>query len=214
MSANSSVAHQFEEPAQQKEAATLGMWVFLATEVLFFGVLFLGYTVLLIQNTAGFEAASDHTLLWAGGINTGLLLLSSLCMALAVTAAEHGNRKRQILFLLITAGLGMLFLGIKAYEYYHEIAHGLWPGAGFEYEGAHQEAARLFFSLYFIMTGFHALHVAIGIGCILWMAAQSLLPARFRPNATSIDLLGLYWHFVDLVWVFLFPLLYLIGRMK
>lgn len=214
MSAEAPVAHQFDSAEQQREAATLGMWVFLATEVLFFGALFLAYTAYRLYFPAVFHQASSHTIVALGATNTAVLLLSSFFMVLAVRAAELKQPKPGSNWLFLTAALGVLFLVFKGFEYSQEIHEGLFPGHAFHFEGADEDHARMFFYLYFLTTGVHALHVFIGIvmltifGVRLRRAAQ---PARL---STSVELLGLYWHFVDLVWVFLFPLLYLAGRAR
>ncbi|HEV7404217.1 MAG TPA: cytochrome c oxidase subunit 3, partial [Chthoniobacteraceae bacterium] len=185
-------------------------------EVLFFGGLFLGYAAYRFAYPADFRAAGEHTLLLAGAVNTAVLLVSSFTMALAVRAAELHRRKALTGLLCATALLGLLFLGIKAVEYATEIREGLLPGASFHPPGPVAGPAldhqRIFFSFYFTMTGLHAVHVTIGIALLLgyaWRAWRSKAPARLT---TGVDLLGLYWHFVDIVWVFLFPLIYLIGR--
>jgi cytochrome c oxidase subunit 3 len=202
------VAHQFNDAAQQRDAATLGMWVFLATEVLFFGGMFLAYTVYRVSYPEAFVEASRHTLVWIGTINTGVLLVSSYVMVLGVYAAEHGNRVAARRFLYVTAALGVLFLVFKALEYTTEIGEHLLPGASFAL-GAHEQ---MFFYLYFTMTGVHALHVLIGVVMLGIFGIRLRRSAKHPPNATAVDLLGLYWHFVDIVWVFLFPLIYLVGR--
>ncbi len=212
MQADPAVAHQFEDAAQQRDAATLGMWIFLATEVLFFGAMFLGYTVYRIRYPETFLAASNHTLILFGSINTGILLVSSFCMVLAVRAAELRRSLATGGFLALTAVLGIAFLILKGFEYRQEIHEGLLPGAGFHFEGADPRHAEMFFYLYFLMTGVHALHVTIGVCLLGWFSLRALFTSRIERLATSVDLLGLYWHFVDLVWIFLFPLIYLIGR--
>ena len=210
--ADPDVAHQFNDAVQQREAATFGMWLFLATEVLFFGGLFLAYTVYRYSYPEAFRHASSHTLVVVGTINTAILLISSFCMVLAVQAAEQTKRFALFSWLTATAVLGVLFLVIKGFEYHHEIQQGLFPGPNFHFEGPDRPQAKLFFCLYFVMTGIHALHVIIGIFLIGTYAVWALYARRLEPLRTSVDLLGLYWHFVDIVWVFLFPLIYLIGR--
>jgi cytochrome c oxidase subunit 3 len=210
--ADATAAMQFDDPAQQRHAATLGMWVFLATEVLFFGALFLGYTVYRILYTRDFRDAAEHTLVVIGSINTGLLIVSSFTMVLAVRAAEVRRFSRAALFLFITAALGLAFMGLKAFEYYDEIKEGLLPVGTFHIEHANVEHARIFFSFYFVMTGLHALHVTIGVVLLGLFGLRGLFTRRPERYATAVDLLGLYWHFVDLVWVFLFPLIYLVDR--
>lgn len=212
MHASPLVAHQFEDAAQQREAATLGMWLFLATEVLFFGALFLSYTVYRIEYPEAFASASNHTLIVFGSINTGILLVSSLCMVLAVRAAEVRRSLATGGLLALTATLGVAFLTLKGFEYRQEIHEGMLPGAGFHLEGADSPHAEMFFYLYFLMTGVHALHVTIGVLLLGWFSLRALFTFGPERLTTSVDLLGLYWHFIDLVWVFLFPLIYLVGR--
>ena len=205
--------HHFESMEQQKEASALGMWVFLVTEILFFGGLFLAYTVYRWQNALGFAHASRHMNIVLGTTNTAVLIFSSLTMAMAVHSAATGRRKLLMAFLIATMALGGVFLGIKAVEYTDHIEHHLFPGPGFHYPmAADARAAEIYFSLYFAMTGLHALHMVIGLGILstLLLLARR---GRFTPEySTPVEVSGLYWHFVDIVWIFLFPLLYLIGR--
>jgi cytochrome c oxidase subunit 3 len=206
------LAHQFDSLAQQKEAATLGMWVFLVTEVLFFGGLFATYAIYRAWYPEAFAAASHSLDVTLGTINTMVLITSSLTMALAVHAAQLGQRKLVLMFLAATMILGAAFLGIKSVEYYHKFAEHHVPGPGFQFEREHVRHAQLFFSLYFIMTGLHALHMVIGIGVMLvmfWLSWRGTITAEYY---SPIEISGLYWHFVDIVWIFLFPLLYLLGR--
>jgi cytochrome c oxidase subunit III len=206
------LAHHFDDLGQQHEAATLGMWVFLVTEVLFFGGLFLVYSIYRWKYSAAFAAASHELDILLGGINTAVLITSSLTMALAVHAAQLGRRKTLMLFLVATMALGGVFLGIKAVEYYHKFVEHHVPGPSFQFEREYFRNAQLFFSLYFIMTGLHALHMVVGFGIMLfmlWWAWNGTVTAEYY---SPIEISGLYWHFVDIVWIFLFPLLYLIGR--
>jgi len=206
------LAHQFDSLGQQTEAATLGMWVFLVTEVLFFGGLFLTYAVYRSFYPAAFSAASHELDILLGGINTAVLITSSLTMALAVHAAQLGQRRLLMIFLVVTMVLGTVFLGIKAVEYSHKFADHHVPGATFQFEREHQRHAQIFFSLYFIMTGLHAIHMIIGIAVLLVMWIWAWRGRITSDYAGPIEISGLYWHFVDIVWIFLFPLLYLIGR--
>jgi len=201
---------------QQREAGQLGMWVFLITEVMFFGGMFTAYTIYRSFHPEAFAAAS-HTLdLTLGATNTVVLIVSSLTMALAVYSVQVGNRKALIIFLVITLLLGLTFLGIKAVEYSHKFEHGLVPGLGFRWEGeGHDprfaEHAHIFIWIYFAMTGLHALHMIIGIGilsCLIYFSWRGKYSPEYH---APVELSGLYWHFVDIVWIFLFPLLYLIG---
>jgi cytochrome c oxidase subunit 3 len=206
------VAHQFDDLPQQREADTLGMWVFLATEIMFFGGVFMGYTAYHWAYPEVFAAASKHLDLWLGATNTAVLLTSSLTMAMAVNAAQLGRRQRGILLLVLTAGLGVVFLCIKGIEYHHKFVEHLVPGAGFRFPGV--EKAELFFWIYFVLTGLHALHVTIGVGVLGTMTALTWRGKISTENYMAIEITGLYWHFVDIVWVFLFPLLYLIDRSR
>jgi cytochrome c oxidase subunit III len=205
--------HQFDSMEQQKDAASLGMWVFLVTEILFFGGLFLAYTVYRWQNTLAFARVSRHMDITLGTVNTAVLICSSLTMAMAVHSAAVGRKKLLIGFLVLTMILGGAFLGIKAVEYTDHIEHHLFPGAGFHYPDPRDaRPAEQFFSLYFAMTGLHALHMVIGIGLLTTLLVMARR-GRFTPQYhTPVEICGLYWHFVDIVWIFLFPLLYLIGR--
>lgn len=202
----------FDSLEQQHEAAALGMWVFLATEVLLFGGLFLTYLVYRFWYPQEFGEASRTLDLFWGATNTVVLITSSLTMALAVAAAQEGDRWKTVRLLVVTMVLGTAFLGIKALEYSRKFAEHHVPGAGYAFEGARPEHAEIFFSLYFVMTGLHALHMIIGI---VVLAVMAILATRGRFSAdysTPVEISGLYWHFVDLIWIFLFPLLYLISR--
>jgi cytochrome c oxidase subunit 3 len=213
--------HHFESMANQKESSLLGMWVFIAQEILFFGGMLAAYTIYRNLYYAGFAAGSHHLDVPLGTINTAVLICSSLTMALGVHAAALGKRKATVLFLLLTVALGSVFLGIKVVEYADKFEHHLVPGAHFSAEslrGGHGEAlppdvarhSEIFYALYFSLTGLHALHMIIGIPIILWMAWMAWR-GRFGPSYyTPVEITGLYWHFVDIIWIFLFPLLYLI----
>jgi cytochrome c oxidase subunit III len=212
LSRSPTVPHQFDDAGQQREASTMGMWLFIATEILFFGAMFLGYAVYRSSYPQAFAEASRHTLIVFGGTNAAVLLISSTTMAFAVLAARENRRWRLVSYLLLTASLGCLFLVIKGFEYSKEISEHLLPGSSFHLEAAEPAKAELFFYIYWLMTGIHALHVTIGIFLILIFAARSCFANAFVNRDTPVDLLGLYWHFVDIVWVFLFPLLYLVDR--
>jgi len=206
------LAHQFEDLEQQQEVATLGMWVFLATEVLFFGGLFATYLVYRHWYPEAFTAGSRELLVWAGTTNTAVLITSSLTMALAVQAAQMGRRRPLMIFLVLTMTLGCVFLGIKVFEYYTEYAAHHVPGPAFRFEAEQFRHAQIFFSLYFVMTGLHAVHMIVGLGIMavmLWWSYRGIITEEY---SNPIEVSGLYWHFVDIVWIFLFPLLYLIGR--
>ncbi len=206
------VEDQFDDAAQQREAATLGMWLFIATEILFFGGMFFAYTVYRHAYPIAFAAASRHTLVVFGSANTAVLLISSTVMAFAVRAASLNQRRLLGWLLLATASLGVLFLVIKGFEYGHEIHEGLFPGRNFHLAVADPAHAEMFFYIYWLMTGVHALHVTIGVVLIAFFAWRAWARDAFRNHDTPVELLGLYWHFVDIVWVFLFPLIYLVDR--
>jgi cytochrome c oxidase subunit 3 len=209
---NAALAHQFDAPEQQLEASRLGMWVFLATEVLFFGGMFTGYTVYRFAYRDAFAHASNHLDVWLGSVNTAILICSSLTMALAVHSAEEGRRKPIIIFLLATMILGGIFLGIKFYEYYQKFEEHLVPGWDFRFEAVNPGEAEIFFSFYFAMTGMHALHMIIGFGLQTYLVVAAWRERFSAKYHTPVEIVGLYWHFVDIVWIFLFPLLYLVGR--
>ncbi len=206
------VAEQFDDAEQQRSAAELGMWVFLATEVMFFGGMILAYTTYRWLYPSGFAVGSRHMDVVIGAVNTAVLLGSSLTVVLAVDAARTGARRLLLASLGATIVLGLVFLGFKAYEWWHHWHEGLVPALHFTYTGPHAPEVALFFWLYFAMTGVHALHLAIGV---VVMAVLGVLAwrGRFGPlYSNPVEVAGLYWHFVDVVWIFLLPLLYLIGR--
>jgi cytochrome c oxidase subunit 3 len=207
-----SLAEPYEDYEQQRESATLGMWVFLAAEVVFFGALILSYSYYRSIYARDFGAASNHTKVVLGTINTGVLLTSSLLVALGVRAASQGRSGRTGLFFLATAVLGVVFLGIKFTEYREEYLDHLLPGDGFRIAGADRGRGELFFIFYFVMTGLHAIHVGVGIGVLAMVAGKAFAGGFSRQNHNAVEVSGLYWHFVDVVWIFLFPLLYLLGR--
>ena len=225
--------HHFDTMAQQKEAAVIGMWVFLLTEILFFGGLFVAYMIYRIWYFDAFAEASRRLSLFWGGLNTAVLIGSSLTMALAVRAAQTNNRKWTVNWLILTMILGCVFLGVKVIEYEDKFANYEVPGASYNwlYHEQHlpagaehapreltltpqqlQNTTQIYFSLYFTMTGLHALHMVVGVGLMMvitWMAWKGKFDAQWY---TPVEMSGLYWHFVDIVWIFLFPLLYLVER--
>jgi cytochrome c oxidase subunit 3 len=235
--------HHFDTMAQQKEAAVIGMWVFLLTEILFFGGLFVAYMIYRIWYFDAFAEASRSLSLFWGGLNTAVLIGSSLTMAMAVRCAQTNARKATVNWLILTMILGGVFLGVKVIEYADKFEHHHVPGPNFVWAAEHeapaaggaehapaageigagghalalnpgqlQNTTQIYFSLYFTMTGLHALHMIIGIGLMLvitWMAWKGRFDAEYY---TPVEMAGLYWHFVDIVWIFLFPLLYLVER--
>ena len=241
--------HHFDTMSQQKEAAVVGMWVFLLTEILFFGGLFAAYMVYRIWYFDAFAEASRSLSLFWGGLNTAVLIFSSLTMAMAVRCAQTNKRSATVNWLILTMILGTVFLGVKVIEYADKFEHHHVPGYNFEWahqpaagaehaapaaehaapaaegaavEGGHRQLSlspaqlqlttQIYFSLYFTMTGLHALHMIIGIGIMLvitWKAYKGKFDEQYY---TPVEMAGLYWHFVDIVWIFLFPLLYLVER--
>jgi cytochrome c oxidase subunit 3 len=202
--------HHFFNMAQQLEASVLGMWVFLVTEVMFFGGLFMAYLLYRWMYPQAWLDGSHELNEFLGGINTVVLICSSLSMALAVRAAQTSNRGAQIVNLILTIVFGATFLVVKYFEYAAKFEHHLVPGAHFD--PTREPAQQIFFSLYFMMTGIHALHMVVGIvmmAIILRMAWKGKFSAEYYG---PVEVAGLYWHFVDIVWIFLFPLLYLIGK--
>jgi cytochrome c oxidase subunit 3 len=204
--------HHFDTMPQQAEASTLGMWVFLVTEIMFFGGLFMAYLLYRSQSPQGFAEASNHlNVLW-GAANTVVLIVSSLTMALAVRAAQtSAPPKTQVAWLVATMILGAAFLGVKVIEYSDKFTHHLVPGPNFQWPGQYAAPAEQFYSLYFCMTGLHAVHMIIGIGIMLVITFMAWRRQFDSTYYTPVEVAGLYWHFVDIVWIFLFPLLYLIG---
>jgi cytochrome c oxidase subunit III len=217
--AATALQHQFDNMEQQREAGTLGMWVFLITEIMFFGGLFTAYTIYRILNGTSFAAGSSGLNVKLGAANTVVLICSSLTMALAVYYAQTGVRRMQIIFLCLTMLLGATFLVIKGFEYAEKFRDHHVPWLTFIWDtkdeampaGATVHGIRMFYWIYFAMTALHALHMIVGLGimsCILYFAWRG----RYTPEYHApVEISGLYWHFVDIVWIFLFPLLYLLG---
>ncbi len=279
--------HQFDDMGQQMDSVTLGMWVFLAQEIMFFGGLFTAYIVMRSQYPMAFAAGSNHLDAFWGGLNTLVLIVSSLTMALTVYYAQKGNRNMQVILIILTMIFGTVFLGVKAIEYTGKYNHGTIPVDGWNKiikEGEHKEQAslrlpfetrayaagdvekvhanphgdfriedkdielikiaekggfltesekigyysdfskkeisrekvrnkiRIFFWIYFVMTGLHGLHMIIGLGIMLWLLYKAWHSTYSSEYYSPVEIAGLYWHFVDIVWIFLFPLLYLLGR--
>ena len=203
------VQEQFVDADQQREAATLGMWIFLATEVLFFGGLLLAYSVYRHWYFADFCQGSRHLDFLLGTTNTAILITSSLFMSGAITAGRLDNRRPAIGLLALTAFCGLAFLCVKGYEWHIAISDGFWPSNP---KPGVPHGEHLFYSLYFCLTGLHGLHLLIGVGFLTGTALRFAQLSSFRPNQNYLSLLGLYWHFIDIVWLFLYPLLYFIGR--
>lgn len=217
------LAHHFDTPAQQFDSAKLGMWLFIVTEILMFGGLFVAYGIFRSTDLAVFHAASQHLNKEMGAANTVVLLFSSLTAALAVRSSQLGKKKETSLWLAITILCAFAFLGVKYVEYSAKFAHGLLPGKYFTahlhqaaHHGAHAlpalpQRASSFFSLYFMMTGLHGVHVVIGMSILIWVLVRNNRGDFSKEYFTPVEIGALYWHLVDLVWIYLFPLIYLVG---
>ena len=209
------VSGHYVDRDQQNETAFIGMWLFLAQEVMFFGGLFVAYAVYRYMYPITWFEGSNHLDIWLGSFNTIVLLASSLTMAMTVHSTQVGKWKHQVVYLASTLGLGVIFLIVKAFEYHAKWVDGLVPGLNWDPDpAAWSDPARiqLFYVLYFIMTGMHAFHMIIGFGVgavffYLCFVKKEYGPKKYLP----IEFFGFYWHFVDNVWVFLFPMLYLIS---
>jgi cytochrome c oxidase subunit III len=210
------LAHHFETPAQQFDAAKLGMWLFLAQELLFFSGLFVGYLVFRLWYPEAWSVCS-HELDWKmGTVNTLVLLFSSLTAVLAVRSAQLGKKNEVSLYILVTIACAFIFLVVKYFEYSHKFHAGLLPGdyfapvAGHTISNHFPQGSAGFFSIYFMATGVHGLHVIIGIGVLFWIWLRNQRGEFSKEYWTPVDLVALYWHLVDLIWIYLFPFLYLI----
>jgi cytochrome c oxidase subunit 3 len=215
---------------QQREAGSIGMWVFLVQEIMFFGGLFMAYLLYRWKFPMAFAVGSNHLDIKLGAFNTVVLICSSLTMALAVYYAQTGVRRMQVVCIILTMLLGATFLGVKAIEYHEKYVDRLIPVRGlsnvvgiedFHWDeakngklppGVTEQQVLMFYWIYFAMTGLHALHMVVGMGIMTWLLVWAWR-GRFSPEYHSpVEISGLYWHFVDIVWIFLFPLLYLLGR--
>ena len=204
-------AHHFNSAEEEFAAAKQGMWLFLVTEVLMIGSLFVLYSLFRGLYPEMFHEAHKLLNVKMGATNTVILITSSVTMVLAVQAAQRGQRDRSKGFIAATFLLGCGFLVVKAFEYHHKFVDGLLPGGLFTNTELVHPKSSLFFSLYFMMTGLHAFHVIIGMGLMIWLYKRTA-NKEFNPEYyTPIELFGFYWHFVDLVWIYLFPLLYLVS---
>ncbi len=204
------VQHHFVDSNQQFESAKLGMWIFLVTEILFFGGLFAAYIVYRAWYPELYVEASTQLNPFWGGINTFVLIGSSLTVAMAIRSAQLNQIKGLIINLWITIGLAATFMVIKYFEYAEKLKKGIAPGSYYTYDGLEHEKANIFFSIYYMMTGLHGLHVIIGIGLMLWLVVKAKKKVFHSEYYTPVEITGLYWHLVDVIWIFLFPLLYLI----
>ena len=212
--ATHALRHHFADMEQQRDSATLGMWVFLVTEIMFFGGLFCAYLVYRTAHPLAWQEGGKHMSFGLGTANTVILLCSSFTVALSVWAAQQGRTKLTALLLVITVLMGFGFLGVKGTEYYQHYEEGAVPGTYWHLKVPDQQNVQMFFLLYFIMTGLHALHVTIGLGVLAVIAYFSWRGHYTAEYHNPVHVAGLYWHFVDIVWIFLYPLLYLIGQAK
>jgi cytochrome c oxidase subunit 3 len=204
------LAHHFDTQEQQDGAVRLGMWLFLGTEVLLFAGLFLGYTVYRNFYHEAFHEASRSLDITYGAANTVILITSSLTVALAYNAIRHGKAKLSAGLIFFTIVCALAFLGIKAIEYSQKFEHGSLPGKWYHNPHITAPGANLYFTIYFLSTGLHAFHVIVGASVLAYVL-RGLVKGKYGPrNFVAVELGGLYWHLVDLVWIFLFPLLYLI----
>jgi cytochrome c oxidase subunit 3 len=220
--------HHFETEEQQREAGSFGMWLFLLTEIMFFGGMFMAYLLYRNWYYPAFATASNTLNIWEGAINTAVLITSGFCMALGVYAAEVRKKGMLVTTLILTTVFGLIFLGIKYDEYHEKYELHHIPGNNFSVSqfvnphayGIQEEPlapdmaqrTQIFFFLYFAMTGMHALHMIIGIVLLAWLIKRAQRGDFTNGYVAPIENFGLYWHFVDIVWLFLFPLLYLINR--
>jgi cytochrome c oxidase subunit 3 len=212
MNTTARLAVQFDDAVQQREASTLGMWAFLATEILFFGVLFTGYAFCRVKFPEAFAEGSRHTDMLLGTLETAVLLISSCAAAVAVREVQLGGQRAATWLLLATAALGITFLVMHGFEYVAEYHEGMIPGIRYTQHGTHAAAMQLFFCLYYFITGFHSLHVSIGVVLLSTMAWRTYRGAFDQDYHTPLELTALYWHLVDIVWIFVYPLIYLVGR--
>jgi cytochrome c oxidase subunit 3 len=205
------LAHHFTEVEQQRESAKMGMWLFLLTEILLFGGLFVAYTIYRVWQPDMFINAHRFLDVHLGTLNTIVLIASSVTMALAIRSMQLDDRKKAIFFLCSTLALAAVFLVVKYFEYSHKIHLGQLPGKYYTFTGIEGDNPHIFFSIYFMMTGLHGIHVLAGIGVISWVLKKTIKGEFSSQYYTPMELTGLYWHLVDMIWIYLFPLLYLIG---
>jgi cytochrome c oxidase subunit 3 len=204
---------QYATLGQQGETAELGIWAFLVNEILFFGALIFTYFLYRISYPQEFAAAAKDTVLWCGTVNLVLLLTSSLTMVLAINAAAQGERPKMIYWLWATAALGSAFLLVKGYEYYLDVQDKVVPIVDYQAKPGEGNAGQLFWVFYWVATGLHAIHLTIGIGLVLYLLLRRIRRGEITPRYYApIEVIGIYWTFVDVVWVFLYPCIYLVGR--
>jgi cytochrome c oxidase subunit 3 len=208
--ATAHLAHHFPDLKSQEHAARMGMWLFLSTEILLFTVLFTAYAVYRYLCPAGFEGASALAHVSIGATNTVVLITSSLTVALAIHYAREEQPRKVVGLLAVTILFGITFMVLKGFEYHHHWVEGQLPGRFYHYEALQGPGVTMYFTLYFLMTGLHGIHVLIGMGVLAWVAVKAARREFSREWSAPVELAGLYWHLVDLIWIFLFPLLYLL----
>jgi len=205
------VAHHFDDASAQFEANKLGVWIFLVTEILLFGGMFVAFAVVRSWHPAAFKEAHLHLNKLMGSVNTVVLICSSLTMALGVRAAQRSRKTETMAMLGLTLAFATTFLIIKGFEYHHKFVEGLLPGTYFTAKGFIHPSANIFYGLYFMMTGLHGVHVLIGMGLITWVLVRASRGEFSSRYYAPVEGVGLYWHLVDMIWIYLFPLLYLVG---
>lgn len=203
--------HHFSEMNQQAEASKIGMWLFLVTEILLFGGLFVGYGIMHMRHPEAFREAHHHLDRVMGALNTIVLLISSFTMVMAVWAASMSKKKLLIWMLVLTLICAGIFLVVKYFEYSHKFHDGLLPGKFYTHQGDTVPGQFLFFSFYFMMTGLHGLHVLLGMVAIGWVLVRAIKGHFSSAYYGPVDLVGLYWHLVDMIWIYVFPLMYLLS---
>jgi len=203
---------QYADTGHQEETAIAGMWLFLATEVLFFGGLLLGWMVSRHWQQAGFDAGGRETVLWIGTTNLVVLITSSFVYSAGLGFIEADQPRRLVQCCAVTIGLGTIFLALKLYEWHIDLSEHLFPAGPFKLHGSEADGARLFWSFYFVATGLHALHLTVGLGVLCWVIREARKGAYSAAWHTPVEVVGLYWSFVDIVWIVLYPMIYLVGR--
>lgn len=203
---------QYADAGHQRETALSGMWLFLASEILFFGGLILVWMFCRHWQPSGFDAGARETVLWIGTLNLLLLITSSFVYSTGIAFVEAGNTRRLVQGCVVTMAIGTLFLLLKFYEWHLDISEDLFPAGSFKITGADAGGAKMFWSFYFIATALHALHMVVGVGLVGWVALQARRGQFSDGWFTPVEVVGLYWSFVDIVWIVLYPVIYLVGR--
>jgi cytochrome c oxidase subunit III len=207
------VEEQFSSARQQFETSELGMWVFLLTELLLFSTLFVSALIIRVLHPAAVTAVALHLKMWIGGLNTAVLITSSFSMSAAIALSRLGDQRRMVKYMHVTAALGVAFLALKGYEYWRDYVEYMTPFLPWRpFVLAGDPASRLFVNLYYTITSLHAVHLTIGIGLLLVMAHMATQPGFLSRRSNRIAITGLYWHFIDLIWIIVYPTLYVLNR--